>query len=982
MAQSSKRGSVQSGFSEFSFEHNDDALRISTPRSERPQSPTPTTSPLKFDGLIKENKDLKLKVLEQQQLIENLRREIQELRGSTNKGNNINIIEEQKPISLSSSLSASPIDKNQDNSSNIIAQHILVSNQSLSSLAPPPRSANRLKTSPLRDDLESQRTPIITEPEPEKDEKTTLDEEDENDDTTQREETGDNTLTNIDEDLLQTPDNTNVEDDSSRRSSAYSAPPDTKLESPEKTALAPNSYSSPYKGRISSSSSPLRNPPTSASNNPSNSPSPSPISPETTQLSQPLSVVTTTTTDDKSIHNKLNFNESRSTFQGSPLPPKNFSSSDSPFMTPELSIPPSPLEGRFTPAESIKSNLYDPYEGDFQHQQIHQNHNGFGGVYNGENENHELNQLDSTHKRFPSDVPLFVNPTELSTVKTEIITTICGNFSKKSDDPIVIIAVCDRQTGVEMWRFKKSLSSIVLLDTQIRPLINTFSLPPVPEKSLFLSNIPVKVDIRRLRLRDYFSTLFTIPHIPLDAAYKISRFMSQDVVNLLDESNTEALKDGFLLRRSKGLGNNWKARFCEVDGPFLNVYENKDGSLLEILKLTGSQIGRQPDHIKHTDDKSSYRHAFAIMEPKKNLKSSSFTKHIFCAETDQERDLWVNTLIQFVEDPSSSISTYSGDSSNLSSQTIINPEPQLIPSPNSISTQSPSKSSIHTKNDDTDELEELVKESKRNKKRSFFPFSKKNINEELEVFKNQQQGGTEQSSDQETSPKKSNIEESLKNMNLLDTKINEKIFNNEISIAINLSNHELYGYKVPSIIYRCLKFLDDSDAVIQEGLFRLNGSASMIKQLRENFDSKYDFELDEFELKPDINTIAGLLKLYLRELPSVILTKELYSNFRDSYNKIKDPQLLSIEFKKLTQKLPIENYSLIFVLFKFLNKVIQYQEMNKMNLRNLCIVFSPTLNISSEVIIPFFVDFGCIFENQEPIPNNQREVLDIHIPTF
>jgi len=948
MTEMSNRASVQSGFSEFSFEHNDDALLNATPKSsERLSSPSksPSKSP-GIDVLLRENLELKSKVSEQAQTINHLKNEVYELKQALNK--------KEKTKSVPPGIVIEPKSAQGDPIK-------------LSELSPPPRSANRAKPSPLKEAAESANTTVTQQNE------------------------GDSTLSicvskehiplDNDDDMLKTPG------EITRESSSYSAVPDSA--SPKKTLLGPVQQS-PYNGRIQSSSSPLK----SVSNASSNNRSPSTSETPQTQASP---FATRSISDHSEIKSSVNKSQENLSTNSRQISQTNSITTGigsvagaSPFTASiHSSIPPSPLDNRSNQTVQ-KSNLYDPYEGDFQHQQIHQYHNGYGGHYN-DPASPALGgpppAQEAKHQRFPSDVLLFVNPEELNTVKTEIVSTICGNFTKKSDDPFVVIAACDRKTGVEMWRFKKTLSQIVMLDTQIRPLINSFSLPPIPEKSLFLSNIPVKVDIRRLRLRDYFSTLFTIPHLPLEAAYKISRFMSQNVVNLVDESNTEVLKDGYLLRRSKGLGNNWKSRYCQVDGPFINVFDAKEGPLLEIIKLTGSQIGRQPDNVKPTDDKTSYRHAFAVMEPKKNMKSTSYTKHIFCAETDQERDLWVNVLVQFVEE-SSAASTYSGDSSSISSQTVINQDPPLQSPASAVETRSRSQSL--NKGDDYDELEELAKESKRNKKRSFFPFSKKAFNEELEAFKVQH--GLQDSSSQQdvdtlqegSSPSndESNIEKSLQSMNLSSDSATEKVFHSEVSDSIKLSSHELYGHKIPSIIYRCLSYLLNNGAVIQEGLFRLNGSASLIKQLREDFDKKYDIDFNELDPKPDINTIAGLLKLYLRELPTSILTKEHYPEYRDAYNKKQDPSELSLKFREITKALPSVNYSVIYVLFKFLNEVIENQDANKMNLRNLCIVFSPTLNIASEVITPFLVDFKCIFEGADPVDNKERETLDIHIPTF
>jgi hypothetical protein len=81
------------------------------------------------------------------------------------------------------------------------------------------------------------------------------------------------------------------------------------------------------------------------------------------------------------------------------------------------------------------------------------------------------------------------------------------------------------------------------------------------------------------------------------------------------------------------------------------------------ITLTYAQIGRQqsPDKQESGEakegpvDPNSYRHAFLILEPKKGQSvadakrnPSSVTRHVLCAETDEERDEWVDALLLYV----------------------------------------------------------------------------------------------------------------------------------------------------------------------------------------------------------------------------------------------------------------------------------------------------------------------------------------------
>lgn len=67
------------------------------------------------------------------------------------------------------------------------------------------------------------------------------------------------------------------------------------------------------------------------------------------------------------------------------------------------------------------------------------------------------------------------------------------------------------------------------------------------------------------------------------------------------------------------------------------------------IHITGAQIGRQQKTTssKETDDENEYRHAFLIIESRKVANAQS-TRHVLCAESDQDRDAWVDVLVRYV----------------------------------------------------------------------------------------------------------------------------------------------------------------------------------------------------------------------------------------------------------------------------------------------------------------------------------------------
>lgn len=67
-------------------------------------------------------------------------------------------------------------------------------------------------------------------------------------------------------------------------------------------------------------------------------------------------------------------------------------------------------------------------------------------------------------------------------------------------------------------------------------------------------------------------------------------------------------------------------------------------------------------------------------------------------------------------------------------------------------------------------------------------------------------------------------------------------------------------------------------------------------------------------------------------------------------------------FNSLVHKLPKPNMALLRILVQFLIMVVENSEVNKMNMRNVGIVFVPTLNIPAPVFSMFMTDFSGIFD--------------------
>ncbi|KAI8990947.1 hypothetical protein BDF20DRAFT_841805 [Mycotypha africana] len=216
-----------------------------------------------------------------------------------------------------------------------------------------------------------------------------------------------------------------------------------------------------------------------------------------------------------------------------------------------------------------------------------------------------------------------------------------------------------------------------------------------------------------------------------------------------------------------------------------------------------------------------------------------------------------------------------------------------------------------------------------------------------------------------TSSSNSSINSSNKQQQIFGVSIEEALNVSSITVqpitTTNSANVSSNEFRLPSIVYRCIEYLDTFDAIYEEGIYRLSGSASQLSQLKQQFFEQHgDVNLLLAYNTLDVHVVAGLLKSWLRELPINILTEELLDSFR-KVSEISDPIYQLEQLHSLVCNLPLPNYALLYTLIQHLKKIVQNAQHNRMTLHNLSIVFAPTLSIPTAIFQLFMTEFESIF---------------------
>uniref|UniRef100_A0A8C6L8J7 SLIT-ROBO Rho GTPase activating protein 3 n=1 Tax=Nothobranchius furzeri TaxID=105023 RepID=A0A8C6L8J7_NOTFU len=126
----------------------------------------------------------------------------------------------------------------------------------------------------------------------------------------------------------------------------------------------------------------------------------------------------------------------------------------------------------------------------------------------------------------------------------------------------------------------------------------------------------------------------------------------------------------------------------------------------------------------------------------------------------------------------------------------------------------------------------------------------------------------------------------------------------------------------------------------QQGIFRVPGSQVEVNDIKNAFERGEDPLVDD-QTDHDINSVAGVLKLYFRGLENPLFPKERFFEFMST--TIDSDAERARHLQQIIVKCPRPVIVVMRYLFAFLNHLSQYSDENMMDPYNLAICFGPTL---------------------------------------
>lgn len=157
--------------------------------------------------------------------------------------------------------------------------------------------------------------------------------------------------------------------------------------------------------------------------------------------------------------------------------------------------------------------------------------------------------------------------------------------------------------------------------------------------------------------------------------------------------------------------------------------------------------------------------------------------------------------------------------------------------------------------------------------------------------------------------------------------------------ACPMSKNNAY---VPHLVDICTNIVETKGLGVV-GIYRIPGNKAAISELSELVNTK-DFHFDSCATDvrwEDVNVVSSLLKLFIRSLPDALMPASFYINFIEADKKTGMERIVLL--KEIVESLPRHPYETMKHLIRHLCRVSDNCEVNRMEPKNLAIIFGPSI---------------------------------------
>ncbi|XP_050743601.1 serine-rich adhesin for platelets isoform X2 [Drosophila biarmipes] len=147
---------------------------------------------------------------------------------------------------------------------------------------------------------------------------------------------------------------------------------------------------------------------------------------------------------------------------------------------------------------------------------------------------------------------------------------------------------------------------------------------------------------------------------------------------------------------------------------------------------------------------------------------------------------------------------------------------------------------------------------------------------------------------------------------------------------------------VPHLVEVCTNIVETKGLGVV-GIYRIPGNKAAISELSELVNTK-DFQFESCATDDrweDVNVVSSLLKLFIRSLPDALMPANYYINFIEADKKIGLERIVLL--REIVESLPRHPYETMKHLIRHLCRVSGNCEVNRMEPKNLAIIFGPSI---------------------------------------
>lgn len=162
-----------------------------------------------------------------------------------------------------------------------------------------------------------------------------------------------------------------------------------------------------------------------------------------------------------------------------------------------------------------------------------------------------------------------------------------------------------------------------------------------------------------------------------------------------------------------------------------------------------------------------------------------------------------------------------------------------------------------------------------------------------------------------------------------------------IGVPLEYCPRSTISESIPLLVELCVGIVE-ARGLESVGVYRVPGNSLAVNALSESLNRGFDCINQSDPRWNDVNVISSLMKSFFRKLPEPLVTSELYGPLIEANKLEPEPARLSA-IKRLVDELPEPHYYTLRFLVGHLARVAAKSSVNKMEARNLAIVFGPTL---------------------------------------